>query len=120
MADILKTVFAKKTKFSISICKPGNTAVQFKVSHKSYLHMEKTYKVRITISNGPELIGRNVLNTRLSHSRSVGSNLKVVRPQRTEIQLGSRGTVSLPADPWQSPVGGSEAKPPKAPKYHVL
>ena len=30
MADILNTVFAKKTKFTISIGKPGNTDVKFK------------------------------------------------------------------------------------------
>ena len=44
MADIFKTVFAKKTNFTIIICKPENTAVQSKVSHESYLHMETTYK----------------------------------------------------------------------------
>ena len=70
MADIFNTVFEKKTKCAISICKPGNTAVQSKVSHESYLHMETTYKVRITISNGPELIGENVLKTCLSHSHT--------------------------------------------------
>ena len=56
MADIFNTV-AKKTKFTISICKPGNTDLQSKVSDESYLLMETTYKVRITISNRPELIG---------------------------------------------------------------
>ena len=70
MADIFNTVFAKKTKFTISICKLGNTAVQSNVSHESYLHMERTYKVRIMISNGPELIGGNVLKTSLSHSHT--------------------------------------------------
>ena len=70
MADIFDTVFAKKTKFTVSICKLGNTVVQSKVSHESYLHMETIYKVRITISNGPELIGGNVLKTCLSHSHA--------------------------------------------------
>ena len=60
----------KKTKFTISICKPGNTAVQSKVSHESYLHMKTTYKVWIMISNGPELIGANVLKKCLSHSHT--------------------------------------------------
>ena len=68
MADIFSTVSVKKTKFTTSICKPGNTAVKSKVSHESYLHMETTYRVRITISNGPELIEGNVLKTRLSHT----------------------------------------------------
>ena len=70
MADIFSTVFAKKAKLTISICTPGNTAVQSKVSHESYLHIETTYKVRITISNGPELTGENVLKTCLSHSHT--------------------------------------------------
>ena len=51
----------KKAKFTISIGKPGNTAVKSKVSHESYLHIKTTYKVRKTISNGPELIRGNVL-----------------------------------------------------------
>ena len=62
MADIFNAIFAKKTKYTISICKPGNTAVQSKVSHESYLHMETTYKVQITISNGPELIGGEIFS----------------------------------------------------------
>ena len=33
MADIFNTVFAKKTMFTISIVKPGNTVIKSKVSH---------------------------------------------------------------------------------------
>ena len=61
MADIFKTFFAKKTKFIISIGKLRNTAIKSKISHEPYLHMKMPNKVRIKISNGPELIGGNVL-----------------------------------------------------------
>ena len=61
MADIFNAFFAKKTNFTISIGKPKNTAINSKISHEPYLHMNMPNKVRIKISNGPELIGGNVL-----------------------------------------------------------
>ena len=62
MADIFNAVFAKKKKFTISICKPGNTAV---LSTHGY-----DLQGPDTISNGPELIEGNVLKTCLSHSHT--------------------------------------------------
>ena len=41
--------------------------------------------------------------------RDVGSNLKVVRPQRTQSQLGVWGAVSPPLGPGQSPGGAPKA-----------
>ena len=61
MADIFNTFFAKKTKFAISIGKPRNTAIKSEISHEPYLHMKMPNKIRIKISNLPELIGENVL-----------------------------------------------------------
>ena len=61
---------AKKAKFTISIGKPRNTALNSKISHEPYLHMKMPNKVQIQISNGPELIGTNVLYTCLSHSHT--------------------------------------------------
>ena len=70
MADTFNIIFAKQTKFTTSIGEPGKTTIGCKVSHQSYLEMEKTYKVQITISTGPELVGGNVLQTLLSHSHT--------------------------------------------------
>ena len=61
MADIFNAFFAKKTKFTISIGKPRNTTINSKLSHESHLHVKMPKKVWIRISNGPELIGGNVL-----------------------------------------------------------
>ena len=44
MADIFNAFFAKKTKFTVSIGKPRNTAINSKISHEPYLHMEMPYK----------------------------------------------------------------------------
>ena len=54
MTDIFNTFLAKKTKFT---SKPRKPIIKSKISHQPYLHMKMPNEVRITISNGPELIG---------------------------------------------------------------